>query len=293
MSRELPIKGDAALCERFFTAFADPVNEPFEFGGSNGGAIVLVHGFPSSPRESRCLAALLNAHGWTTHGVLLPGFGGQARSMANYSADDWVAAVTDRIAKLRQEHRKVVLVGHSMGGAVVTEAARRVQVDGVVLLAPFAWKEPVVVTTFWGIVRLFSPTYFKPFKKTNFDTQRARNTIDRFFPGADVSDEATRRALRQVGMKKSLLLEVRRIGTEPYRVPFPNIPMLLMQGDADPVVKPESTRKLRRAVFADATYLELPAEHDLPYDDRPAWNAVRDALLTFTDAVLNDADSHL
>ena len=74
-STDTPIRGEPELCRRFLGAFDDPVHEPFELPGTNGGAVVLVHGFPSSPKEMRCLASLLNGRGWTTDALLLPGFG--------------------------------------------------------------------------------------------------------------------------------------------------------------------------------------------------------------------------
>ncbi len=57
-----------------FTAFDAPEHQPF-FWRSGEAAILMVHGFPGTPKEVRPLARQLYGEGWTVQGLLLPGFG--------------------------------------------------------------------------------------------------------------------------------------------------------------------------------------------------------------------------
>jgi esterase/lipase len=64
-------------------------HQPFTWRG-NGPAALLVHGFPGTPAEMRPLAESLHAQGWTTQGVLLPGFGPDFPSLMERHPQEWV-----------------------------------------------------------------------------------------------------------------------------------------------------------------------------------------------------------
>ncbi len=49
-------------------------------------AALLIHGFPGTPAEMLPLAPILNSAGWTTRGLLLPGFGAQIDSLFQRTA---------------------------------------------------------------------------------------------------------------------------------------------------------------------------------------------------------------
>lgn len=75
------------------------------------------------------------AHGYPVHAVSLRGHGGSdgAETLSLASIDDYVADVV-----LAAQHLDTapVLIGHSMGGIVVQRALRRLDVPGVILMAP-------------------------------------------------------------------------------------------------------------------------------------------------------------
>ncbi len=106
--------------------------------GTGSVALLLVHGFGSSPAVFQRWADELAGRGYTCRALRLPGFGEPLATARTVTPDDWRRAVDAEIAQLRRTHDQVWLVGHSMGGALCAEAAlrRADDVAGVVLLAP-------------------------------------------------------------------------------------------------------------------------------------------------------------
>lgn len=87
--------------------------------------IVLVHGFWGDAAHWAGVITKLNAKGYKQQAVELP---------LTSPADD-----AERTRKMvKQIDGDVVLVGHSYGGAVITEAGRLPNVKGLVYIAAFA-----------------------------------------------------------------------------------------------------------------------------------------------------------
>jgi carboxylesterase len=107
--------------------------------GSGSRAALLVHGFGSTPQTMAGLAAHLHrVEGWTVSAPLLPGHGRSLAAFDAVRAVDWQRAVHAECEALCRTHETVVLIGHSMGGALVTiEGARSPAVRALVLLAPY------------------------------------------------------------------------------------------------------------------------------------------------------------
>ncbi len=100
-------------------------------------AVLLVHGFIGTPQNYNTLPDAIAAQGWRVHAMLLPGHGTSPRDFERTSADQLQAGVLEAARALRAKYPTVVLVGHSMGGALVTLAAAHEPVDGLVLCSPF------------------------------------------------------------------------------------------------------------------------------------------------------------
>jgi len=106
--------------------------------GAGDVAVLLVHGFGDSPAVWQRVAPALAECGVAARTLRLPGHG---LTMAQYRKTDsarWRQAVQDALTELRQSHARVVLVAHSMGGAIALDAlaGRPELADGLVLLAP-------------------------------------------------------------------------------------------------------------------------------------------------------------
>lgn len=125
-----PVTNDGS--PRIVDSPAGTVHVQYRVYGSGEPLVVLVHGWSCDSNYWQAQVADLKAR-YTVATVDLAGHGGSGAnrddwSMAAFGAD--VAAVVEAL----KDHPKVVLVGHSMGGPVVVEAARRIgpRVVGVI-----------------------------------------------------------------------------------------------------------------------------------------------------------------
>ncbi len=107
-------------------------------------AVLILHGFGDTPQSVAPLATYLHAAGWTVRAPLLPGHGRTLREFGNSSAADWLECAGEEMAALQATHRRVVLIGQSMGGALATILAAASPPPALVLLAPYLDMPPEV-----------------------------------------------------------------------------------------------------------------------------------------------------
>ena len=100
-------------------------------------AVLLVHGYLGCGNNFGQLPERLAEKGCRVRVMLLPGHGTSPRDLANVSSDQLLKAVLDEIDRLRPNYKRLVLVGHSMGGTLSTLAASQRQIDALVLAAPY------------------------------------------------------------------------------------------------------------------------------------------------------------
>lgn len=100
-------------------------------------AVLFVHGFLGSQTNFHDLPDEVASAGWYVRTMRLPGHGTSPRDFERTSADDLQAGVLDEVRGMKKRFETVVLVGHSLGGALVTLAAAEEPVEGVVLCSPF------------------------------------------------------------------------------------------------------------------------------------------------------------
>jgi carboxylesterase len=113
---------------------AEEVDRP----GTNGAAVLLVHGGGDTPQTLWHLCDALNDRGYAVVAPLLPGHGRNLADLAAHSADDWYADVRDRYTKLSESHSWIGVVGLSMGGALAARlAADTPDIPALVLAAPY------------------------------------------------------------------------------------------------------------------------------------------------------------
>jgi carboxylesterase len=112
--------------------------EPFTLEGTNGRALLLLHGSGDTPQTLRYLAQRLHAAGYTVSAPLLPGHGRSPRAFTQVSAAGYLAAAREALVTLRAKAPWVGVVGLSMGGAIAAQlAADSRELRVLVLLAPY------------------------------------------------------------------------------------------------------------------------------------------------------------
>jgi carboxylesterase len=106
--------------------------------GTGDTALLFVHGFGDSPSIFQRMAPALANHGFTCRVMRLPGFAMPMAAYRKTSGAAWRQAVSSELHALRQNHSRVVVVGHSLGAAVAVDclADQPDAADAVVLLAP-------------------------------------------------------------------------------------------------------------------------------------------------------------
>lgn len=128
-------------------AGAEPFTSPGRGERAATGVLVL-HGLTSTPQTVRPVFSHLADLGYAVSAPRLPGHGTTVADMARTRYEDWFGCVEAAAAELSAGVDRMVAVGLSLGGALVTELAARHpdQVDGLVLINPaFTATDPQLV----------------------------------------------------------------------------------------------------------------------------------------------------
>ena len=133
--------------------------EPIERGDKDSTkAVLMVHGFIGAPDCFNELPDAVAEAGWYVHSMLVPGHGTTPRDFETTSAQDMIDGVQVELAALQAEYETVVIVGHSMGGALSALATAELQPQGLVLVAPlFGSKAPVPMAVVRTCARVVAP----------------------------------------------------------------------------------------------------------------------------------------
>lgn len=111
---------------------------PRELGPEDAScAVLFVHGFIGAQSNFNTLPDEVAAAGMFVRTMRLPGHGTTPRDFEQTGADALLAGVLAEVRELKAHYPKVVVVGHSLGGALSTLAAAEEPVDGLVLCAPY------------------------------------------------------------------------------------------------------------------------------------------------------------
>jgi carboxylesterase len=118
------------------------IKKSFYFQGNNGKAVLLIHGWSTTPYEVRRLGEYLNENGYTVYGPMLSGHGTKYQDLESVKYMDWFNDAQVAYRKLKQDHNKVFIGGTSMGANLsICLAKREKDIDGLILMAtPYRMK---------------------------------------------------------------------------------------------------------------------------------------------------------
>ena len=249
----------------------DPGNPRFEGDTSRapGPAVVCIHGWGASAYGYRYVLGPLAAAGVVAHAPDLRGHGWSDKPLdrSRYGPDafvDWTLSVLDALGLDR-----VVLVGHSLGGAIALHTARRARdrVAALVLLAPLGLGTVVRIDQFrlltpdradaW-LPRLAAPRFVTGLALRTAYGRIGRPTardVDEYW--APTADPAFARAVRLV------------MHADPWAAFTPEVladvpqPTEVVAGTRDNLLRIEPVRRLTQAFPRGALDVVLDAGHVL------------------------------
>ncbi|MBI1396345.1 MAG: alpha/beta fold hydrolase [Betaproteobacteria bacterium] len=238
--------------------------EPFLFRPAQARSVgvLLAHGFLASPAEMRAFGETLSQRGFTTLGVRLKGHGTSPWDLRERTWQDWLASVRRGYEILSPLVDHVCLVGFSTGGSLCLHLAsdRPEKLAGVAALAApmrFRNRNMVFVPLVHGTNRLVKVV--------------REHGLLAFRPNPSEHPH-----LNYVHMPIKALYELGRL-VESVRKRLSQVacPALILQGDQDPVVDPESATLIYRAIGSPDKWLRiLPSRHHgILYDNAgDTWN---------------------
>lgn len=103
----------------------DPLAAAFRLDGTNGKAVVLIHGFTGVPAHFRPMGQIFNEAGYTVNVPRLAGHGTNVADLANTSDKEWIESARAAVVDV-SDHDRVHLAGLSMGGLISLILARQV-----------------------------------------------------------------------------------------------------------------------------------------------------------------------
>lgn len=131
--------------------------EPFFFPGNDLG-LLLVHGFVSAPQEMHWLGSQLSKTGFSVLGIRLFGHASHHSDLYRVRWEDWLASLEDGYHLLRDRCRRIVVIGHSLGGVIALIGAGFLNFDGLIATStPFHTISYPRIRPLTGLIPLLRP----------------------------------------------------------------------------------------------------------------------------------------
>lgn len=204
-------------------------------------AALLIHGFTGTPYELSSLVEPLASRGWSVEVPALPGHCTHPRDLDGVRMEDWRRFVAGRYRALRAAHRRVAVVGLSMGGVLARGLlAEPTPPDAVVSLAA-----P------WRLAERAARTLLPWLRRSG----AARGLVWVKDGGSDLLDEAA--ALEPVNYRWTPLSAVaeldRLLARARRRRPKGRVPALVLHGRHDRTALPGDAWRVVRALGPAST----------------------------------------
>lgn len=261
--------------------FTDGQHDSTNLAGERG-TVIIVHGFPGSPAEMLSLGKAINQQGWHVRLVRLPGHGTQFRSLFQTRAPQWLQAVQQEVEILKTGSASVVLMGYSLGGGISLSVVNDSQVDRLILISPFWIPETGWLRSLGFLLRPLLPVGFRPFRTPWLKPEHFKASSTELLPGFDLNDPQVRETLRQIQLPVIFLEQFRWLSRR-VEESAANLktPVLVVQGNRDPVVRKENTRRLVKNIRTDCEYVEIDGDHNINLASNPGYPALETAVLKY------------
>ncbi len=141
------------------------LNKGFFFQGNNGKAVILIHGWSSTPYTIRKLGEYLNKKGYTVIGPRLTGHGTSPDDLEGVVWQDWLDNLDGVYKNITQRYDKVFVAGTSLGGNLAILLAEKYpKIKGLILLAtPYKTKSKIKTTILIKLIKLSGIKYLNKY----------------------------------------------------------------------------------------------------------------------------------
>lgn len=217
----------------------------------SGTPVILIHGIAASLHDWDDLIPTLTQHGYAAYALDLLGHGDSPKLDSRLYRMDWVFEHFSHWMKSLRLTEPAILIGHSLGGHVALEYARRVSSStrGLILVNPFY--SPAQLPF------LVRKTYSRP-RLSEILLEKVSEKWFRFF--VDVSSAAVGHSFGALGalperIREQTILDYKRAAPGVYHIPGAitdmtehlhqiNMPTLVVWGDRDKTLAPASFTRL-------------------------------------------------
>lgn len=204
--------------------------------------VVLSHGYKSSPSEIKELAYYLHERGMNVYGVRLQGHGTVSEDLRDTTWEEWYDSFNRGFAAMRQVSEKLFLAGFSTGGliAILATVRKLNKVDGLIVINAALELQDIrmnyVVSTL-NRMNDFLSVIHAGLEYVEDDPE---------FPAFNYR----RNYIRSLVQLRLLMFECTQA------LPLVSTPTLVIQGDKDPVVKPQSAERIYDLILSKEKKLE-------------------------------------
>lgn len=270
------------MARQMAVGFETAIHEPFFFGGGSN-AVLFVHGYPGSPAQVRPMAEALHAQGWTVQGLLMPGSGKDMGRLTHLTGHEWTNAIHSAVVELSQHYERVLVVAYSMGAAMTCASLAPDDIDGLVLIAPYQWKESAEKYFVWTFLRPLMPNFYQPFRKIDLTDPKIRTRLTRYFPDGYLDKPEYQEEVRTCILPIALIANLRSTVRTAFGSKWNgcNIPILILQGSEDTVAVPIRSRELATRWAGNTHYEEFSGDHLSVETTSPALPTVIRKLCSF------------
>lgn len=210
--------------------------EPYTIGDESADvAVLMIHGINETPYAYRKVAPNVTQQGLRCRAMLVAGFGKSFRRYKESTTDDWLQSVDDEIKVLKRSHKRVIIVAHSLGGAIAIQYVLQHPdaVDGLVLAAPAidvsSARSPLVRVQTWHFLLnrtlIFSDVTQSPFGIDAIDELEKQNEMRMPFTPRKVIDQTFKLIEQNRDQEKEL-----------------QIPVLMLLAEHDKVIDNEAAK---------------------------------------------------
>ncbi len=203
---------------------------------ANTTGLVFSHGYMAAPAEGKKLAQYLFERGINVYLPRLRGHGTDPEALKHVSADDWVVDFERAFTAMRQVCDKVFIGGFSTGGLLALLHAAQYDTDGVVAINSALKLNNLQVSYIVPTLQAFNEMI------AHLHAKGIREWVENKSENPDINYD--RHPLSSIAQMEKVM---KRVDKSLEQI---TEPILVLQGDTDPVVNPKSARLIYRRVHS-------------------------------------------